>query len=110
MPNSLGCNAKPDFGHGNDCLVFGLKQRFRKLRLPNDNPQGPASDWVVKRNRNGYGRCFQTLLHDPVAALLADCCEAVLFENPTRSLPNRHLNLSDKNLVAKAAVDFGRGG
>jgi hypothetical protein len=28
----------------------------------------------------------------------------------TRSLPNRHLNLSDKDLVVKAAGDFGRGG
>jgi hypothetical protein len=48
--------------------------------------------------------------------LLPDRCDSVLFENPTdlraqktRNLPNRHLNLSDKNLVAEAAGDLGRG-
>src|ERR1035437_5940224 len=55
-----------------DSLVFGLKQRFREFRLPNDAPQGSASDRIVKRNRNSYRCCLQTLLHDSVAALLPD--------------------------------------
>ena len=75
--------AMSESGLGNDCLVFGFKQRFREFRLPNDAPQGSTSDRIVKRNRNGYRRCLQTLLHDPVAALLPDGGESVLFENPT---------------------------
>ena len=75
--------AMSESGLGNDRLVFGFKQRFREFRLPNDAPQGSTSDRIVKRNRNGYRRCLQTLLHDPVAALLPDGGESVLFENPT---------------------------
>ena len=66
-----------------DSLPFGLKQRSREFRLPNDAQQRAASDRIVKRNRNGYRRCLQTLLHDPMAASLADRGESVLFENLT---------------------------
>ena len=52
-----------------------------------------------------------------MAALLADGSKSTLFENPatseperTRSLPNRHLNLSHENFAVKASGDFGRGG
>lgn len=51
-----------------------------------------------------------------MAASLADSGESVLFENSatkpgrTRSLPNRHLNLSHKNFVVKTSGDFGGGG
>ena len=65
-----------------DSLLFGLKQRLREFRLPNDAQQRATPDRIVKRNRNGYRRCLQTLLHDSMAALLADCGESVLFENP----------------------------
>ena len=41
------------------------------------------------------------------------CCSRIRQTSEperTRSLPNRHLNLGDKNLVVKAAADFGRRG
>jgi hypothetical protein len=63
-------------------LPFGLKQRSREFRLSNDAQQGAASQRVVKRNRNGYRRGLQTLLHDPMAASLTDLCESVLLQNP----------------------------
>jgi hypothetical protein len=100
-----------------DSLVFGLKQRFREFRLPNDAPQGSASDRIVKRNRNSYRCCLQTLLHDSVAALLPDeanpCCSRIRQTSEperTRSLPNRHLDLSHENFAMKTPGDFGRGG
>lgn len=63
-------------------LVVGFKQRLREFRLPNDAPQGPTPDRIVERNRNCDCRSLQALLHDPVAALLPDCGESMLFENP----------------------------
>ena len=60
-----------------DRLVLGFKQRFREFRLPNDASQGSTPDRIVKRNRNGYCRFLQALLHDPVAALLPGCGESV---------------------------------
>ena len=41
------------------------------------------------------------------------CCSRIRQTSEperTRSLPNRNLNLSDKDLVVKAAGNFGRGG
>src|ERR1035441_5235284 len=76
--------AMSESGLGNDCLVFGFKQRFREFRLPNDAPQGSTSDRIVKRNRIGYRRCLQTLLHDPVAALLPDGGESVFVRESDR--------------------------
>lgn len=70
-------------GLEDDRLVFGFKRRSREFRLPNDAPQGSTPDRIVKRNGNGDRRFLQALLHDPVAALLPDCGESVLFENPT---------------------------
>ena len=85
--------------------------------MPNDAPLGPAPDRIVKRSRGGDCRCLKTLWHDPMAALLAESDESVLFKNPTnlraRKNPEstqRHLNLGDKNLVVKGAADFGRRG
>lgn len=52
-----------------------------------------------------------------MAAFLADGAESILFENPanlsgrrTRSLPNRDLDLSYKDLTMETAVDFRRVG
>jgi hypothetical protein len=85
--------------------------------LPNDAQQGAGWSVIVKRNRNGYRGRLQALLHDPMAASLADCDESVCSRirqtsdpERTRSLPNRDLNLSHENLVARAPGDFGRGG
>jgi hypothetical protein len=78
--------------------------------LPNDAPQGYTLELIVKGNRNGDRRVLSTLLHDPVASLLPDRGESVLFEDTTtseperpRSLPKRYLNLSNKYLVMKPA-------
>jgi hypothetical protein len=60
--------------------------------LPNDAQQCAAWRVIVKRNQNG-SRILQ--ISDP---------------ERTRSLPNRDLNLSHENLVARAPGDFGRGG
>jgi hypothetical protein len=67
---------------GNDYLRLGFKQGFREFRLPYDAPQRSTPERIVKRNRDGYCRIIQTLLHDSVAALLPDCGESMLFENP----------------------------
>ena len=57
----------------------------------------------MKGHRNGYRRALPTLLHDSVATLLPDaanpCCSRIRQTSEperTRSLPNRHLRLSDK--------------
>ena len=36
----------------------------------------------MKRNRNGYRPCLQTLLHDLMVASLAHSNESVFFEDP----------------------------
>jgi hypothetical protein len=66
-----------------DSPLFSLKQRSREFRLPNDAQQRAAWGLIVKRNGNGCRCRLQTLLHDPMAASLANCDESVLFENPT---------------------------
>lgn len=65
-----------------DWLALGFEQGLREFRLANDAAQGSAADRVVQGNGNGYRGCLETLLHDPVAALLADRGESMLFENP----------------------------
>ena len=67
----------------NDSRLFSLKQRSREFRLPNNTQKRAARGLIVKGYRNGYRRRLQTLLHDPMAASLADCDESVLFQNPT---------------------------
>ena len=98
-------------------LVFGFEQRPWEFRLANDAPQGSTSNRIVKGHRNGYRRALPTLLHDSVAALLPACGKSVPFKDPTNlgarkdpELPNRHLDLSDKNLVMEAAGNLGRAG
>ena len=86
--------------------------------MPNDAQQGAAWRVIVKRNRNGYRGRLQALLHDPMAASLAGLrrirfvreSDRSPIPKETRSLPNRDLNLSHENLVARAPGDFGRGG
>jgi len=84
--------SKPKLGSG--ALLFDLKQRSRKFRLPNDAQQRAASDRIVERNRNGYCRCLQTFLHDPMAAPLADRGESVLFENPANLRARKNSELT----------------
>ena len=62
-------------------LNFGLKQRSREFRLPHDAPQCAATEGNVKGNGNGYSRCLQPPLHDPVTTALAHGNESILFEN-----------------------------
>ena len=50
--------------------------------MPNNAQKRAARGLIVEGYRNGYRRRLQTLLHDPMAASLADCDESVLFENP----------------------------
>jgi hypothetical protein len=70
----------------------------------------------VKRNGNSYRGRLQALLHDLMAASLADganpfCSRIRQISEPerTRSLPNRHLNLGHEHFVVKAPGDFRRG-
>ena len=114
-----GCRPKGTTRHITGCCrqLLSLKQRSGEFRLPNDAQQGTAWRVIVKRNRNCYRGRLQTLLHDPMAASLADCDESVFsrirqISDPerTRSLPNRNLNLRHENFVAGAPGDFGRGG
>jgi len=67
----------------------------------------------VKRHRDGDGGPIFLRLHDSMAAALANRNKSVLssiFETSvperTRSLPNRHLDLRDKNFAVQAACDL----
>ena len=69
----------------------------------------------MKRDRNGYGCPINPFLHNPMTAALTDGKKSVVFENladfrarRTRSLPNRNLDLRDKDFVVEPLDDFRR--
>ena len=63
----LGDRVNPDTDRR---LIFSLEKGPREFRLPNDAGQSSAPERMVKRDRNRYGRCLRTLLHDPMTAAL----------------------------------------
>jgi hypothetical protein len=64
-------------------LFLGLKLRPREFRPANDASERAAPEGIVKRNRNGYRRCLQALLHDLMATSLPHGDESVLLEDAT---------------------------
>jgi hypothetical protein len=91
-----------------------LKHRSRKSRLPNDVHQRTSPNCAVQRY--GDGNCTAIIcvsLHYAVTTLLSHFAKAVLFgilqtsaPERTRSLPNRHLNLRDKDFRMHSAFNL----
>ena len=61
----------------------GFEQGLGQPRLTNDAEEGAPPHRVMKWDRDRDRRAFSPLLHDPVAATLADGDESVQFENLT---------------------------
>jgi hypothetical protein len=96
-----------------DELHSGLEDSPWQARLPYYGQERANLDFGVIGHRYRH-RCFAlALLHDDVAAALADVDESMLFQKgaelPARkifSLPNSHLKPRNEHLVVHAALNF----
>ena len=82
-----------------------FERRSREFRLSNDACRRPAPERTVKRCRNRYCSCRLLLLHDPMAASLADGCLTILGFQRKSVIPKtvyRFLTVAARNV----GIDF----